>query len=387
MSSNVKAMRAALHDGAVIGTTLSLQSESANKVTSFLEEALRSEHDRIAQACFDARTEAPVHAIGQVAARILTSPLLRVGELRSGQNIQLVREVARHVAIPGHRLEVAVGLGGSVQPPSMRLLAYFTPLLEIGQSFVDADTRPPALRVIAAHEVSSKVNGLDPDIAKHRAEQAGQMLTRLVRIYSRGVGSNLSFEHLSMDDLIKHDLAADAKHIRELIDGTGPHQTTLNKMMRRATVKHANTNDTSAMKRILAAYVAAHGLSFHNYRYPEVHGTIKLGGQGEAPFDQLQQYMAERALKRGEHSTNHCPGGGTRQVSLRMRAGTLPPYYLEADGELTVETTSEEMPDSATNAAKLYEARGLRSGSDFQHLPGQVSRSIKDFLIQDKLVQ
>jgi hypothetical protein len=330
-------------------------------------------------ACADTGSDKPLAAIGHITAQTLTSPLLKIGKLRTPHNAQLAREIARHIVRPGYNLEIAVGLGGSTQPPSLRLLAYLAPLLELGQSFADAEVTQPKLRVVAAHEVSSSTNGLDPDIARARALQAGQVLTRLSRLYSSDVRP--SFEHQSMQDLLDHGLLSDAEHLQQLIDKPGPHMEKLQKLLQRATSKHASTEDSDEQKRILATYVAAHGLSFHNYRHSDVHGTIKLGGQGESPFDAMQQYMAERALQLGEHVTNSSPEDGTQQVTLRMHAGVIPPYYLESPFELTVETSSETVPDTASQAAELYHAHGLRSNTDFHHVPDRMSQTMKDYLL------
>jgi hypothetical protein len=359
-----------------------LRSALANSVEQSCQEMGQGDPKRLATMVEDAvKTEGvaamsvdDIWRIGQVSAAALACPYLKIGQLRSPQNMQAVRELSRAVMSPDYNLEIAVGLGGSEMAPSLRLPSYVLPALEIGRSLVSVGVAP-RLRVFLAHEVSSAANDLDTDIAKARATQASLLIKSFAEEFYPDCAPSLSITHTSMDELRQKGLEQDKDIlVRPMLpnDGNGQDTTSdaLCKISARAE-KHSE-RPSGELPEIACLYAAAHGLAFHNYRYPEVGGVIKIGGQGEAPFDVIQQYMSDVAFANGNYVANLATNSQPQTVGLRSKAGTIPPYYLEGSSELTVDSRPNDIPGNTQEIVDLYNANGLRSGSDYLQMPDAV---------------
>lgn len=365
---NSKLIRAALVAGIDDGAQLSNQGELP-KLHSYVGEALATSREKLHDVCEQEGTADRAHALGKVVAHVLTDPALKIGERRKSATIQLVTELANH-CLGNETLEVTTALGGSEDAPSVRLISYISPLLEIGSVFAAADMVPPRMRVVAAHAVSSTLNGLDAEIATRRANQASTLICNLATLFYPECVQQLEIEALTMEELRAVGHSEDTEHLLKLIhskEQDEPVQASLQKLLGRATKKHASHLNEEQHAQILAGYGAAHGLSFHNYRFPHVKSAIKIGGQGEAPFDVIQQHMTDRAAEHGEHVVN-TSSGSPILVNLRSRAGTIPPYHLEGAAEITADTPPDQMP-LLSEAIQHYHAAGLRSGEDLSHLP------------------
>ncbi len=344
------------------------------RIHGLVDSVLGEQLDLVRQGCAHAGGADPVYSIGFVVGRTLTSPELRVGDIKKPANRQLVLEIARHALLPDYTLELVTALGGSETPPTLRAIAYVTPALELAKACQESGLAQPAVRLVAAHAVSSSLNGLDPEIAEMRAHQLLNLVDRLQETVYPNI--KVAKEHLSVSALSKKGHESDTEHLLTILqDGSVENETPIHRALRKLAqraVKHASIDDGDQHARVVAGYGAAHGLTYRNYRYPDTDGTIKIGGQGEAAFDVVQQYMADRAKINGETVSNHDKQGSPVLVSLRTVAGTIPPYYLEGPAELTVESPSTAIPSTVSAAAEYYAQAGLRSGIDFANVPDPV---------------
>lgn len=369
MSVSRQELNAALMDGIETGVHPD-SSLAPPRIEGLTRSVLGEQVDLVQQGCADGSD--PVRGIGFVVARTLTSKELKIGELNKPVNRQFVLEVARHALLDDYGLEVVTAFGGSESVPTLRAIPYSTPALELAKACDDAGLTQPTVRFVAAHAVSSSLNGLNSETARVRADQILGLTDRLRDVAYPNI--NITNEHLSLDELRKRGYESDTEHLLEILtsestaDGVAEVRNALEKLVR-LSGKHADSTDESQLQRTAAGYAAAHGFAYHNYGYHK-DGVIKFGGQGEAPFDTIQQYMASRSVAMGLQVGNLDKDGLPILVNLRTRAGTIPPYYTEGLDELTV--VSKGVPGTVDAAIEHYRNAGLRSGSDFSNLPQHV---------------
>lgn len=313
-----------------------------------------------------------------ICAGILHAPGLKLpgSKIVSDQNAQLLREVTKKQLDPTYPLDITVALGGSEDAASLRLPAYVGPALDIAQLFVDRDIEAPVVRIVAAYDISATLNGLNRVVAKRRADEAYSLIEHYAHTFYPDLTTAglIKGDAPTMDDMRNAGLEADAKLLHDLMtcdeaDLQSPHleiAKTL-KGLERASQKRSSGGYDPL---VVAAYSAAHGITFRNYATTQTGGAIKIGGQGEAPFDAIQAYMT------GLHAdddpatlTNINAAGRPQPISLRNKAGLLPPYYTEGPDEVTIDTPIEQRPVSFDDLTDHYKRHGLRSGSDFAHLP------------------
>ena len=273
--------RQALSEGIIAGAVDHVQQAELPKLSSAICDALVNRREDINQAYRGTGDTERARALGFVVAGILTMPQIKIGDRRKPTNVQLVQEVTNQVLCEDNNLEISVALGGSEQPPSLRLVSYVSPMLEIGSLFARQHLPVPTLRVVAAHAVSSTLNGLDAKRAHERANQATTIIDRLVEMYYPECRSSVVFEHLEVDELQEKGHDKDTAYLLEILEGEDDSPTevtsSLVKLLARATKRHASGRDAQEHASVLAGYGAAHGLSFHNYRYPSVTSAIKIG--------------------------------------------------------------------------------------------------------------
>ena len=256
---------------------------------------------------------------------------------------------------------------------------------------MDRDRVPPIARFYNAHTISSAINGLTAEAAERRAEQASHLITNYVEQFYPDVAPYVQQETIDIAEIRAKGMNEDAQVLLDIlhtpIQGLSSDELAIRQALeklRRASAKHAGES-FEQQELILCTYAAAHGITFHNYGNPSVSGVIKLGGQGEAPFDLIQQHMATRHLIFGETALSNIDvAGNTQLVNLRTKAGLLPPYYLERDAEgihreFTVESTADDIPESTRAMADHYKAHGLRTGEDFLHLPLRIQPVFSGF--------
>jgi hypothetical protein len=337
---------------------------------------------------------------GYITASIMLLPSLKMTEgdvarHNTPTNTQLLREVALKVLDPEKRnLEISVAIGGSEQPPSLRLPTYIQPALDIASIFLDRGIKPPQIRIFNAFPISSSINGLDKTKAAHRADQAQGLMASYIQTFHPELTSHVSFEELSYEEVLEKSHAEDAAALLRILrsdsvdlDAEEKTAQTALKKLRRAADKH-HQGDGEDVDAIICGYAASHGLAFHNYGYPSVDGVIKIGGRGEAPFDILQQFMANRHAKsEGAHVANRAKNGSPQLVSLRNQAGSVPPYYPETsvetgDTELTVDNRAEDIPHSVPELLGAYAVARLFSAKDFDQLPSRIAAHYTGFLKQ-----
>jgi hypothetical protein len=338
------------------------------------------------------------HDIGFINAAIITLPNLKtttgkgVATYNTPTNTQIVREVTRKLLNPDRNLEVTVALGGSEQAPSLRLPTYIQPALDIAAIFVSRDRQPPTLRIVNAFQISSTLNGLDPQLAEHRATQAEQLMGAYIDTFHQELVPHVRMERLTFEEVAAKTEAIDAEMLESIMnadsESLNPEESIAQQALlrlRRAAAKHYQGGDQE-VDAIICGYAATHGLAFHNYGYPDVDGVIKIGGRGEAPFDVIQQFMASAYAKLGQMPVaNRTSRGTTQLTSLRSVAGTIPPYYPETSQttgmiEPTVDSTVEDIPNSHAELVDMYASNGLLSGVDLAQLPSHIALDYAQFL-------
>lgn len=383
-------VKQAVSDGIELGVDgVSQQS----KLKGFVREA--SLHLGDAMALVSAREDGRdvFREFGMVAGRVLTLSGIKhpEGKLKNPSNVQLLREILRSSMrrsepLTPYRMEVSIGLGGSELPASIRTLAYIQPAIDILCSFDGTRllSRPEG-RVFNAHRISSALNGLDAATAKRRSEETAKLIEEYAGTFFQGVNLRLEEIDPSVDiyaDLFEEDveylgqLFAHPPDSKELGEEERLVRVALEKL-KRAARKHSNEGEDK-IEAIVCGYAATHGQAFKNYGHANVpDAVVKLGGQGEAPFDVIQQNLAQRHVHNARFS-NPSTEAKTQLINLRTVAGAVPPYYPEA-GEITMESSPDEVPTDLNLLEKKYRTLGLMSVRDFEHLPKEVREHLPDF--------
>lgn len=326
-------------------------------------------------------------SFGAITAKLLTMPSIKIpnNKVETPEAIQIMRSVLATLVDPNHRLEIAVAFGGSEGPATLRTAPYIHPALETAEIFNKFGAPTPRVRIFNAHEVSSSINGLDANVAKKRADQTSRFMRAYVSHFAPTICPSVIVSDCSFDELrsLSHDEDSDMllKLLRSEETTLSPEELLAQSAMK-ALLRSARKHSQSAVniEETVAGYAAAHGLSFKNYGYSDVDSVIKIGGEGESKFDQIQFFMANRHHNLGRTVTNLNINGKPQPISRRNRAGLIPPYYREGAGEFSLDSDPDSLSEDINQLTQHYSASGLRSGSDFTFLPQHVAPGYLDFV-------
>lgn len=289
---------------------------------------------------------------------------------------QIFIELLKSSFYPKNTAEIVVGYEGSESLPNIRIFSYLIPALETMRLFSDIKKELPTMRVVNARSASTRLNDLDPLLTLRNALATNEWLQKFVNTFYSDLSSKINFTIPNEEEIFNNPLYHHAVgHIIEELNSNFYSKITQslvkkahkhNKTLSNIPLAQLSKAQLYSLVLTVAQYVSIHFVesvfgdarSISNIELKPSF-SIKLGGEGEKDFNQMQRIVANKGPINGYYrlsttGSGHLDNNEAKPIHITSKVSPLPPYYAGNDelflNQIDKNISTQSIIDQYTNS-------------------------------------